>query len=72
MTLELTGYERLIFIEIYSLDLKFGVGRGKRRAGESDRRGVSEWRKIWANGLPNEGRSPKSGHRMATEGMQFP
>ncbi len=30
-----------------------------------------EWRKIWANGLPNEGRSPKSGHRMATDGMQF-
>jgi DNA-binding CsgD family transcriptional regulator len=33
---------------------------------------VSEWRKIWANGLPNEGRSPKSGHRMAAERMQFP
>ncbi len=32
---------------------------------------MSEWRKIWANGLPNEGRSPKSGHRMAAEGMQF-
>ncbi len=27
---------------------------------------------IWANGLPSEGRSPKSGHRMAAEGMQFP
>ncbi len=33
---------------------------------------MSEWRKIWTNGLPNEGRSPKSGHRMAAEGMQFP
>ncbi len=33
---------------------------------------MSEWRKIWANGLPNEGRSPKSGHRMAAEGMEFP
>ncbi len=33
---------------------------------------MSEWRKIWANGLPNEGRSPKSAHRMAAEGMQFP
>ena len=33
---------------------------------------MSEWRKIWANGLPNEGRSPKSGHRMAAERMQFP
>ncbi len=32
---------------------------------------MSEWRKIWANGLRNEGRSPKSGHRMAAEGMQF-
>ena len=33
---------------------------------------MPEWRKIGANGLPNEGRSPKSGHRMATEGMQLP
>ncbi len=33
---------------------------------------MSEWRKIWANGLPDEGRSPKSGHRMAAEGMPFP
>ncbi len=41
-------------------------------AGEIDRRGVSEWRKIWANGLPNEGRLTKSCHRMAAEGMQFP
>ena len=32
---------------------------------------MSEWRKIWANGLPGEGRSPKSGHRMAAEGMPF-
>ncbi len=32
---------------------------------------MSEWWKIWANGLPNEGRSPKSDHRMAAEGMQF-
>ncbi len=29
------------------------------------------WRRIRANGLPSEGRSPKSGHRMAAEGMQF-
>ena len=49
-----------------------GVGRGNRRQGENDRRGVSEWRKIWINGHPNEGRSPKSGHQMAAEGMQFP
>ncbi len=27
--------------------------------------GVSEWRKIWPNGLPDEGQSPKPGHRMA-------
>ncbi len=33
---------------------------------------MSEWRKIWANGFPNEDRSPKSGHRMAAEGMPFP
>ncbi len=33
---------------------------------------MSEWRKIWANGLPNEGQSPKLAHRMAAEGMQFP
>ncbi len=33
---------------------------------------MSEWRKIGANGLSNEGRSPKSGHRMAAEGIQFP
>ncbi len=32
---------------------------------------MSEWWKIWANGLPNGGRSPKSGHRMAAKGMQF-
>ncbi len=30
-----------------------------------------EWRKIWANGLANEAPSPKSGHRMAAEGMRF-
>ena len=33
---------------------------------------MSEWREIWANGLPSAGRSPRSGHRMAAEGMQFP
>ena len=33
---------------------------------------MSEWRKIWPNGLPDEGRSPKSGHRMAAEGIPFP
>ena len=32
---------------------------------------MSEWRKIWANGLPNEDRSPQSGHRMAAEGVPF-
>ncbi len=48
-----------------------GGGRGNRRPGENDRRGVSEWRKIWTNGLPSEGRSPKSGHWMAAEGMPF-
>ena len=26
----------------------------------------------WANGVPDEGRSPKSRHRMAAEGIQFP
>ncbi len=30
-----------------------------------------EWRKISENGLSNKGRSPKSGYRMAAEGMQF-
>ena len=40
--------------------------------GENDGRGVSGWRKTWTNGPPNEGRSPKSGHRMAAQGMQFP
>ena len=33
---------------------------------------MSEWRKNWPNGLPTEGRSPRSGHRMAAEGMPFP
>ena len=33
---------------------------------------MSEWRESWPNGLPSEGRSPKSGHRMAAEGMPFP
>ncbi len=28
--------------------------------------------KNWANGLPNDDRSPKTGHRMAAEGMPFP
>ncbi len=30
------------------------------------------FRKIWTNGRPNEARSPKSGHRMAAQGMPFP
>ena len=33
---------------------------------------MSEWWKIWPNGLPNAGRLRKSGHRMAAEGMRFP
>ena len=32
----------------------------------------SLFREIWANGLPSACRSPKSGHRMAAEGMQSP
>ena len=28
--------------------------------------------KIWPNGVPDEGRSPESGYRMAAEGKQFP
>ncbi len=31
-----------------------------------------EWRKIWANCFANVAPSPKSDHRMAAEGMQFP
>ncbi len=30
------------------------------------------FRKIWTNGRPNEARSPRSGHRMAAQGMPFP
>ncbi len=48
------------------------TARRKRRPGEIDGRGLAEWRKIRANGLPDEGRTPKSGHRMATEGMPLP
>ena len=33
---------------------------------------MSECWNAWANGLPNDGRSPRSGHRMAAEGVQFP
>ena len=32
---------------------------------------MSEWRKNWANGLPTEGGSSKSGYRLAAVGMQF-
>ena len=32
---------------------------------------MSELWKIWANGLPNEGGSSKSGYRLAAVGMQF-
>ena len=42
------------------------------RPGENDKRGVSEWRNIWSNGVPDEGRSPELGYRMAAEGIQFP
>ena len=43
-----------------------------RWPGENDRRGLSEWRKIWPNCLPDEGQSSKPDHRMAAEGIQFP
>ena len=33
---------------------------------------MSEWWEIWTNGLPKEDRPPKSGHRMAAEGVPFP
>ena len=33
---------------------------------------MSGWRKIWANGLPNEDRSPNPGHRMAAKWIEFP
>ncbi len=33
---------------------------------------MSEWRKSRENGLPDEARSPESGHQMAAEGMPFP
>jgi len=42
-----------------------------RWSGENGKRGLSEWRKIWPNGLPDEGQSSKPGHRMAAEGMPF-
>ncbi len=45
---------------------------GNRRPGENDRRGLSEWRKIWASGVPNESRSPNSGYRTAAKGIQPP
>ena len=59
-------------IEPWLIENATGVGRGNRRPGENDRRGVFEWRKIWPNGLPDEGQSPKPGHRMAEEGIPFP
>ena len=33
---------------------------------------MSEWREIWPNGLPSAGRLPKSCHRTAAKGIQFP
>ncbi len=33
---------------------------------------MSGWREKLPNGLPNGGRSLKSGHRMAAKGMEFP
>ncbi len=33
---------------------------------------MSEWRKIWTNGLPIAGRLPKSCYRMAPKGIQLP
>ncbi len=33
---------------------------------------MPKWRKNWENGLPDEGRSPESGYRMAAEGMPVP
>ena len=43
---------------------------GTSTARQNDKRGASEWREIWPIGLRNEGRSPKSVHRMAAEGMR--
>ena len=33
---------------------------------------MPKWRKNWENSLPDEGRSPESGYRMAAEGVPFP
>ncbi len=34
---------------------------------------MAPWYKpVWPTGLPSAGRLPKSCHRMAAEGMQFP
>jgi hypothetical protein len=43
---------------VFRTHTRSGVGRENRRPGENDRRGVSEWRKIWPNAPPSEGRSP--------------
>ncbi len=43
-----------------------------RWPGEIDRRGLSEWRKIWANGIPGADRLPKSCYRVAAKGIQPP
>ena len=45
---------------------------GKSMPGENDRRGLSEWQRIYPNGLLDEGQSPKPGHRMAAEAVPFP
>ena len=49
-----------------------GVGRGNRRQGDCDTRGVSGWQEKRPNGLPRAGRLPKSCHRMAAMGTEFP
>ena len=39
---------------------------------EYDRRGVSEWREKWPNGIPSTGQLPKSCYRMASKGIPLP
>ena len=43
-----------------------------RWPGENDRRGVSEWREKWPNGIPSTGQLPKSCYRMASKEIPLP